>query len=295
MNHNANGTTEPVTGPVLLLGEQGMLARAWHALLQSRGIGYHAPSLDELDLTEPKTINAAVESKYNFVINCAAWTDVDGAEEHEDKADAINSTGVSHLATRCLETRATLVHYSTDYVFNGDATEPYHVSTPRDPVNAYGRTKARGERFVQTSGCRYLIVRTSWLYAPWGNNFVRTMARLGKEHDKLRVVHDQRGRPTSAEHLARTSLALLDAGQRGTCHVTDGGECTWYEFAKATVGKVNPKCVIEPCGSEEYSRPAKRPAYSVLDISETETVLGTMPSWQDNLADVMRRLEPVAV
>lgn len=284
-----------LAGPVLLLGGDGMLARAWRHVLAQRDIAYDAPDRQTLDLTRPQTISEMVEPRYSLVINCAAWTDVDGAEAHEEEAAAVNTTGVSHLAMRCAEVKATLVHYSTDYVFNGEQQTPYLVSQPRDPVNTYGRTKARGERFLQTSGCKYLLIRTSWLYAPWGRNFVRTIARLCREKDALRIVNDQHGRPTSAEHLARTSWALLEYGQRGTFHVTDGGECTWFDFAEVIVQAINPDCRVEPCDSAAFPRPARRPRYSVLDISETESLLGVMPHWKDNLHAVLQKLEPVEV
>src|SRR5690606_14409224 len=136
---------------------------------------------------------------------------------------------------------------------------------------------------------RLLLIRTSWLYAPWGKNFVLTIARLAKEKPELRVVHDQRGRPTSAEHLARASLALLEAEAHGTFHVTDGGECSWFELAREVARTVAPSCAVHPCTSAEFPRPALRPAYSVLDLSETEARLGPMPDWRANLADALRR------
>ena len=276
---------------ILLIGVGGMLATAFEQLLQARQMAYDAPALDTFDLTKPNTIVDQLTGQYKLVINAAAYTDVDGCEKHETLAHAINATGPSHLAQRCKEVGATLVHFSTDYVFNGTASEPYPVSQARDPVNAYGHTKAVGERLIQTSGCRYLIIRTSWLYAPWGKNFVLTMAKLSGERDRLTVVDDQRGRPTSAQHLADATMKLLDHDQRGTFHVTDGGECTWYEFAKDIIGQTNPNCTVEPCTTDAFPRPAKRPAYSVLDLSQTEVVLGPMPSWQVNLKAVLETVD----
>jgi dTDP-4-dehydrorhamnose reductase len=186
---------------------------------------------------------------------------------------------------------AVLVNYGTDYVFNGRATSPYHANEPREPLNAYGRSKAVGEELLERSGASFLHLRTSWLYAPWGNNFVRTIAKLLHEKPSLKVVDDQRGRPTSAEHLARTTLALLDRGATGTVHATDGGECTWYAFAREIGRLTGAPGTVESCTSAEFPRPAKRPAYSVLDITGTERLIGPMPDWKANLADVVARLE----
>jgi dTDP-4-dehydrorhamnose reductase len=186
-----------------------------------------------------------------------------------------------------------LVHYSTDYVFAGTATRPYPVDEPHEPLGVYGRSKALGERAVWDAGGPHLLLRTSWLYAPWANNFVRTIFKLSRERESLRVVADQRGRPTSAEHLARTTLALLDQRATGTLHVTDGGECSWHEFASEIVRLAGHPCRVDPCTSAEFGRPAPRPAYSVLDLAPTEALVGPMPSWQANLRDVLSRLEPV--
>lgn len=276
---------------ILLIGYAGMLGRAWVRMLQAKGLDFTAVDYPELDLRAPKTIRAQVNGAYRLVINCAAYTDVDGAELDAERARMINGFGVGELAAACRDTGAVLVHYSTDYVFDGQADRPYGVDAPRRPINAYGQSKALGEELVERAGGEYLLIRTSWLYAPWGRNFVRTIAAAAKERPVLKVVNDQRGRPTSAEHLATMSWRLLEKGVRGIWHVCDGGECTWYEFAKEIVGRVNPACRVEPCTSQEYRRLARRPAYSVLDLSRTEALLGSMPVWRENLADVLRRLE----
>ena len=276
--------------PILLISPAGMLGRAWKALLEAQDLPHEAVGRPELDLTRPDTIDARVTGRYRTVINCAAWTDVDGAETQEAAATAVNGDGVAALARRCRETGATLVHYSTDYVFNGEGSAPYPVDHPRDPVNAYGRSKAAGEEAIEASGCTYLLLRTSWLYAPWGKNFVLTMARLTHEKDALKVVDDQRGRPTSCTHLAATSLALLKTGARGTFHATDGGECTWYEFTRAINDLLDHGCDVRPCTTEDFPRPAKRPAYSVLDLSKTEARVGVMADWRRNLAGVLDRI-----
>lgn len=276
---------------ILLIAPEGMLGTAWCRLLEAKGIPYRRASLPEFDITDPNAIKKFVTPDIGVVINCCAYTNVDGAEESEDMATLVNGTGVGYLAEACRQADALLVHYSTDYVFSGQASEPYKVDGVIEPCNAYGRSKAEGEKEIREHGCPHLILRTSWLYAPWGHNFVNTIARLAKEKESLQVVNDQRGRPTSAEHLAATSLKLIEEGAHGTFHVTDGGECTWYDFAKMIAEHSNPACNVEPCGSEQYPRPAVRPAYSVLDLEPTQAVVGEMPSWQNNLGLVLQQID----
>lgn len=273
----------------VVIGADGMLGRAWLELLSARGLSVRPLLWPHFDLTDAATITREISGDVRAVINCAAYTDVDGAETNEAMATAINGEGVGALVTHCDAFSIPLVHYSTDYVFDGRGTMPYVVDHPTAPLNAYGRSKRVGEEHVQRSPGRHLLIRTSWLYAPWGKNFVLTIARLAKEKPELRVVDDQRGRPTSAEHLARASLALLESEAHGTFHVTDGGECSWYEFAREVARIVAPRCEVKPCTSAEFPRPAARPAYSVLDLSETEARLGPMPDWRENLADVLAR------
>ena len=283
----------PIATPILLISPNGMLGRAFVQLLAERGLPFTAVGRPTLDLADLATVPAAIPANVRTVINCSAWTDVDGAEAKEAEATAVNGTGVAALAERCKRVGATLVHFSTDYVFNGNAASPYRTDQRRDPLNAYGRSKAVGEAAIEQSSCDHLILRTSWLYAPWGKNFVRTMAKLTREKPQLKVVDDQRGRPTSAEQLARTTLAMLERGARGIHHATDGGECTWHGFTAEINRQLGHTCDVLPCTSAEFPRPAKRPAYSVLDLSRTEAVVGPIPDWKDNLADVLKRLEQV--
>ena len=276
--------------PTLLVSPDGMLGQAFEALLTGNPSPFESVLYPDFDLQKRESVRAAVRNHHRLVINCSAYTDVDGAEKAEKLATQINGIGVGWLAERCRQVGAVLVHYSTDYVFDGRGKQPYPVNHPVAPLNAYGRSKAVGEQAIADSGCEYLLIRTSWLYAPWASNFVLTMARLGAERPELRVIYDQHGRPTSAEHLAATTMALLDRGARGRFHVTDGGQCSWHRFATEIVGRVNPECRVEPCTSEEFPRPAARPPYSVLDLTDTEALLGPMTPWQQNLAAVMARL-----
>jgi dTDP-4-dehydrorhamnose reductase len=282
-----------MSAPVLLLGDRGMLGRAFRELFAAHQRPYTGFDLPELDIADPNQIDALLARPWSAAINCAAYTNVDAAEADEASALRANGTGPGVLAQACARSHVPLVHFSTDYVFPGNASAPYRVDAPLQPLGAYGRTKAAGERFIRQSGAEFLILRTSWLYAPWANNFVRTMARLTREKPELKVVNDQRGRPTSAQHLAASSLALLDKGARGTLHVTDGGECTWYDFTVEIARLLGRTTKILPCTSAEYPRPAKRPSYSVLDLGPTEELLGPTPDWHENLAQVIASLEPL--
>lgn len=277
--------------PILVIGASGMLARAAAELFTREGLRFDAIDLPEIDVTDERSIERCVTAEYRTVLNCSAFTDVDGAETREPLATAINGTGVGALARRCLSTSAVLVHYSTDYVFDGRAREPYAVDHPRAPINAYGRSKALGEQLLEQAGGRYLLLRTSWLYAPWGKNFVLTMRRLMQTQPQLKVVADQFGRPTSAQYLARRSLELLRIGATGTFHVTDGGECSWHEFASRIAHELGVSTQVNACTSAEYNAQypaaAQRPAYSVFDVGKTEAMIGPARHWQENLAQVL--------
>ena len=276
-----------------IIGAKGMLGRALEQLFTREKRAFQSLDLPDFDLTQRAQVEQLVHSGTRAVLNCAAYTNVDTAETEEALATKLNGEAVALLAEVCAKHNVPLVHYSTDYVFSGDATSPYRVDQPLAPLNAYGRSKAVGERAIWDAMGPHLLLRTSWLYAPWANNFVRTIFKASRTQDALKVVSDQHGRPTSAEHLARATMQLLDKKALGTLHVTDGGQCSWHEFASEIVRLAGHKAQVNACTSAEYSRPAKRPAYSVLDLGPTEALLGPMPRWQDNLADVMARLEPI--
>jgi dTDP-4-dehydrorhamnose reductase len=275
---------------IVVIGANGMLGRCWTELLAARGIEHVATTRTELDITDPSAVSASITPGTQWVVNCAAYTLVDAAEEHEALANEVNGHAVGRMAERCKEVGAKLLHYSTDYVFDGTATAPYPTDRDRSPVNAYGRSKALGEELIARSGVEHLLVRGSWLYAPWAKNFVLTIRELAKDRERLRVVDDQRGRPTDSRRLAEVSLALAEKGSRGIFHVTDGGDCTWFELAALIAEVVNPDCRVEPCASDEFPRPAPRPAYSVLDISATEEVVGPLIPWEDRVRDVLARV-----
>ena len=276
----------------LLLAPGGMVGRAFAAVLDAdASVQWRGVSRAELDLADAAGVAAFEGDGADVVICCAAYTDVDGAEADPALAKRVNGEAVGELARRCASAGATLVHFSTDYVFDGSGAAPYPIDAPIEPLNVYGQSKALGEQLVREAGPDHLLVRTSWVYAPWGKNFVRTMARLTRERDALKVVDDQRGRPTSAEHLARTTWALFAGGARGTYHVTDGGECTWYELARHVQERTGADCALTPCTTADFPTPARRPAYSVLDLSGTEARVGPLGDWRAHVTDVLSRSE----
>jgi dTDP-4-dehydrorhamnose reductase len=229
----------------------------------------------QLDVTDAAAVRDAI-SPDDVVVNCAAWTDVDGAEEHEDEALRVNRDGARNVA----EAAGTVVYVSTDYVFDGTKREPYVPSDPVNPLSAYGRTKLAGERATAQANPRHHIVRTSWLFGPGGANFVETILRLAAERDVLRVVDDQVGKPTFTGHLAPALLELAASEDYGIHHRAGGGQCTWFEFASLIVERARADCRVEPCTSDEFPRPAPRPAYSVLGG-------GDLRSWRQGLEDYL--------
>ena len=223
-----------------------------------------------MDITDPQAVAAAVEPG-SVVVNAAAYTAVDAAETDEERAAVVNATGPGVLAAVCADKGAHLVHVSTDYVFAGDAVEPYRVDAPTAPRTAYGRTKLAGERAVLQRLPSAHVVRTAWVYTGDGNDFVATMRRLEGERDTVRVVDDQRGCPTYARDLADGLLELAAHADRlpgGILHATNAGEATWFDLAQAVFEEIGADPGrVQPCDSDEFVRPAVRPAYSVLDGS----------------------------
>lgn len=249
---------------VLVTGANGMLGRD----LQEALVGHAVTALGraDLDVTDADAVDAAV-SGHDAVVNCAAYTKVDDAEAHEAEAYAVNATGPANLAAACARQGARLATISTDYVFDGAATSPYEEDRPRDPLNAYGRTKAAGEELAlqRHPGGTY-VVRTAWLYGAHGPNFARTMLQLAASRDTWSVVDDQVGQPTWTADLAVQIVRLLESeATAGVYHGTNSGQATWYEFARAVLEEagLDPER-IQPTDSSAFVRPAPRPAYSVL-------------------------------
>lgn len=270
---------------ILIAGAAGMLGQDLQKALAGRDVT--ALSRAELDVTDRDAVLAAV-SGHDVVINASAYTKVDDAETHEDLAYAINALGTENLAVAAADHGARFVTVSTDYVFDGHATQPYAEDTPRDPINAYGRTKAAGEELAQAAhpGGTF-VVRTAWLYGAGGPNFATTMVKLAGSHETVSVVDDQLGQPTWTGDLASQLVALLEAdAPAGIYHGTNSGQATWYEFARAVFAQagLDPERV-KPTDSSAFVRPAARPSYSVLG-HEAWTRVGLQPMrpWEDALA-----------
>lgn len=248
----------------LITGASGMLGRDLQSALAGREVT--ALSRADLDVTDLSAVTHAVAG-HDAIINAAAYTKVDDAETNEDDAYAVNAVGARNLALAASAHSAKLVQVSTDYVFNGNATEPYREDTARDPISAYGRTKAAGEEFVLAENpAGGYIVRTAWLYGEHGPNFAKTMLRLAASHDTVSVVNDQLGQPTWTADLARQIVALLDAdAPAGIYHGTNSGQASWFDFARAVFAAagLDPERVT-PTDSASFVRPAPRPSYSVL-------------------------------
>jgi dTDP-4-dehydrorhamnose reductase len=215
------------------------------------------------------------------VVNCAAWTDVDGAESSPGAASAVNGAGAGHLAQGAAAAGALVVHVSTDYVFDGARTSPYMESDPTQPLSAYGRSKLEGEHAVQEATAEHVIVRSSWLFGTGGRNFVETMLRLAAERGSVAVVTDQVGCPTWTAHLAGALVELAASDRRGILHVAGAGACSWHEFAEEIFAQAAVPCHVEPATTAEMARPAPRPANSVL---RSERGAPALPSWRDGLA-----------
>ena len=278
----------------LLTGAGGMVGSDLHSELAARGDEVVALTRADLDITDRAAVDAAVRAAGPAVIvNCAAYTNVDLAETSEAAANAINGTGVEWLAAAANAGGALLVQISTDFVFDGTKRSPYTADDPTHPLSAYGRSKLLGEH-AAARAAKHLIVRTSWLFGAHGSNFVEAIRnQLRKGTDPLRVVDDQRGRPTYTPHLARAivRLAEIAAGSseaRGIVHYADAGECTWFDFASAIVAESGASTRVSPVSTSEFPRPAARPAYSVLSTRRFEEITGVQPdSWRAGLREYL--------
>ncbi|HEV2131236.1 MAG TPA: dTDP-4-dehydrorhamnose reductase [Longimicrobiaceae bacterium] len=275
---------------VLVTGAGGMLARALLAELRRRDHEVVALDRAALDVTDEGAVEARIQAESpEVVVQCAAFTAVDAAEAEEPAAMRVNADATRYVARACQRVGALLVYPSTDYVFSGSGDRPYRPSDPPAPVNAYGRTKLAGER-AALEAAEALVVRTSWLYGAGGPNFIDTISRLARERDRLEVVDDQVGRPTWTVSLAVTLTDLLEQRVAGTFHATDGGEpVSWFGVARRILAERSLATPIRPVGSAAFPRPARRPAYSVLDCLATEETIGRLlPDWGEMLARYLR-------
>jgi len=267
---------------VLVAGADGMLAR--EVVDAAERVGHEVTALgrDGLDITDPRSIDEAVGgSAPEAVINCAAWSDVDGAEDDERGAMKVNDEGAALLAAAAERVGAKVVYPSSDYVFDGTKREPYVESDLTAPISAYGRSKLAGETSVAVANPRHFIVRSSWLYGRAGKNFVETMLQIGREQPEVLVVSDQRGCPTCCVDLGEALIALIQRDDYGIHHIAGSGSCTWFEFAQEIFDLASYETRVMSTTSDVMARKAPRPAYSVL-VSERDNAI-TLPRWQQSL------------
>ena len=246
----------------------------------------------QLDLSYPESFEKIIQNiTPDCIINTAAYTAVDKSETEKELAFTVNATAVQELARISKELAIPFITYSTDYVFDGEATQPYPISTKVDPINYYGSTKAAGEKMAMQANENTIVIRTSWVFSSHGNNFVKTMMRLMKERPNLNIVADQKGRPTYAKDLAITTMKMIEAinaGKtiKGVYHFANMGETTWYDFADKIKAIAGLDCVLNPVETKDFPTPAKRPSYSVLDTSKIEQDLAIdIRHWEDALTD----------
>lgn len=283
---------------ILVTGSKGQLGTEMRRLsAQHPKHRYMYADIDELDLTDAKQVARTVdEHAIDVIVNCAAFTNVDGAERQEAAARKVNADAVENLA----QTGKKIIHISTDYIFSGEGWLPYREDDKAAPKTAYGRTKLEGEKRLQRLCPNAIVFRTAWLYSPWGNNFVKTMLRYGAEKEELRVVYDQIGSPTYAGDLAKAVYAALDADEwkAGTYHFTDEGVCSWYDFtveilrqANRIAGTDRYKAHVLPIRSEEYTYLTPRPHYSVLDKQKVKQTFDIqIPHWTDSLRECLQQM-----
>ena len=295
---------------ILVTGKNGQLGKSIHKIVNSEVETYNSLNShsfifvgrEELDLNSESNISHYFDSsdKFDIIINCAAYTAVDKAEEELELANQVNHLAVKQLAEVAKTQQAKLIHISTDYVFDGESDKPYTEADATNPINIYGRTKLAGEKALQeTMPTDAIIIRTSWVYSEYGNNFVKTMLRLGKERDELSIVSDQIGSPTYATDLAHAILdtmqnkAFKEVGQETQVyHYSNAGEISWYEFAKEIFELESIPCVINPITTDQYPTPAKRPKNTLMGKDKiTETFGVNTPDWTESIQACIKNIE----
>lgn len=291
---------------IWLIGNKGMLGTELTHVFDARGIP-HIGTDREVDVTDSASVAAFLSGQtgrdsIDWIVNCAAYTAVDKAEDDIDFCKRLNVDGPAIIANAAKKNGAKLIHISTDYVFNGNGDRPYREDDATDPTGVYGRTKRDGELAALESGASVYIIRTAWLYGQYGNNFVKTMLRLMGERDVVTVVNDQRGTPTWAHDLSETIAGLLLSEREipvGIYHYTNQGNISWYDFACEIYrqgrekGLLHKDCVVKPCTSAEYPSRVRRPPYSVLDKTKITEAFGiSIPSWESSLSKYLDIKQP---
>jgi dTDP-4-dehydrorhamnose reductase len=283
---------------ILVTGGNGQLGNCLRVASEDSANEYIFKDVDDLDITNPEAVALDVKVNcYDVIVNCAAYTNVDRAEEQQDIAELINAKAVEYLAQAAKENGVELIHISTDYVFGGNQNNtPCGEEQPTNPTGAYGVTKLHGEQAIINSGCNYVIIRTAWLYSEYGKNFVKTMLNLTATKPELKVVFDQTGTPTYAQDLADAIVDIVEnrkyEGNSGIYHFSNEGVCSWFDFTKMIAEYAgNNGCNIQPCYSSEFPSPVVRPAYSVLDKAKIKRTFGVkVPYWTDSLKLCVKNL-----
>lgn len=281
---------------ILVTGANGQLGNEMRRVSSTSSNQYIFTDVAELDITSRDSIRKMVnDNQIHVIVNCAAYTNVDKAEDDFATADLLNNKAVENLAVVAKETDATLIHVSTDYVFQGDRNVPCREDWETNPLGVYGKTKLAGEHSIQETGCHYLIFRTAWLYSPYGKNFVKTMRQLTADKDTLKVVFDQVGTPTYAGDLASVIYQVIEENQlykEGIYHFSDEGVCSWYDFTVAIhrIADIT-TCKVSPLHTDEYPAKAPRPHYSVLDKTKIKKTFGIeVPHWEESLKVCIEKL-----
>lgn len=277
---------------ILVTGSNGQLGNELRLVVgeNDKINKYYFTDVDELDITSKKVVyEFIVANNIDIVVNCAAYTNVDKAEDDKERADLINHIGPKNLAEACRDKNGLLIHISTDYVFDGTKNTPYTETDETKPLGVYGETKLRGENAIINSGCDYVIIRTSWLYSSFGHNFLKTMQRLTAEKETLNVVFDQVGTPTYAGDLANVIYTIIQKNNNTDIrnqlyHFSNEGVCSWYDFAVAINEASGHNCNIKPCHSSEFPSKVTRPSFSVLDKSKIKNMLGVkILNWRSSM------------
>lgn len=281
---------------ILITGANGQLGNEMRRVSAVSSNHYIFTDVAELDITNPDAIRKMVNDNHiEVIVNCAAYTNVDKAEDDYEMADLLNNKAVENLAAAAKEVDATLIHVSTDYVFQGDRNIPCCEDWETNPLGVYGKTKLAGEQSLQRVGCKYLIFRTAWLYSSFGKNFVKTMQQLTADRDSLKVVFDQVGTPTYARDLADVIFKVIEEelfDKQGIYHFSNEGVCSWYDFAKEICALSGNTCDIQPCHSDEFPSKVKRPHFSVLDKTKLKSAFNIkVPYWKDSLIKCINELK----
>jgi dTDP-4-dehydrorhamnose reductase len=272
---------------VLVTGANGQLGQCFQELANIQSLSFVFLGSKELDITCRDSVFGVFKNNaFDYCINCAAYTAVDKAESESDLAEKVNVLGVKNLSEACKANKVKLIHISTDFVFDGESNIPYLENKEPNPISVYGKTKLSGEKIIQETLSEYFILRTSWLYSEFGNNFVKTMLRLSKDRTELGVISDQIGSPTYAKDLAKVILKIIenDSSKYGVYHYSNEGVASWYDFAKAIFEISNTIMKVVTIPTSSYPTPAKRPNYSVLNTSKLKNNLSIeIPYWRDSL------------